>query len=139
MEDIFQTYLEATNDDLKGAAHTLKKMAPSPMNTKLEKETKSDAVKKKQQRSKKDVVKDPLPQQVLRNTFLLFVPFSIGGEGLRKMEPLSLICWISFITKYPLVVVVSSIPDLLYMPYIMHSCYMLVQTSIFVKKFTSRG
>lgn len=59
VEEIFQTYLAATNDDLKGTAHKLKEMAPSPMNTMLEKETKSDAVKKKQQRSKKVVENVP--------------------------------------------------------------------------------
>ena len=60
MEEIFQTYLTATNDDFNGAAGKLKEMTPSPMNTMLEKETKSDAIKKKQERRKK-VVEDVPP------------------------------------------------------------------------------
>ena len=53
MEEIFQTFLTATNDELKGAADKLKDMTPSPMNTMLEKESRSSAVKKKIERSKK--------------------------------------------------------------------------------------
>ena len=106
MEEIFQTYLTATNDDLNGAAGKLKEMTPSPMNTMLEKETKSDAIKKKQERSKK-VVEDVPPTT----------------RGIKEhMEPLSLISWVSFITKYPLVL--GSRP-----------CRYL--SSIFVEKLTS--
>ena len=53
MEDIFQTYLTSTKDELKGVADKLKDITPSPMNTMLEKESKSTAVQKKMERSKK--------------------------------------------------------------------------------------
>ena len=53
MEDIFQTFLTATKEELKGAADKLKDMAPPPMNTMLEKESRSSAMKKKIDRSKK--------------------------------------------------------------------------------------
>ena len=81
MEEIFQTYLTATNDDLNGAAGKLKEMTPSPMNTMLEKETKSDAIKKKQERSKKVVEDVPPTTPGIRNTSILFVPFFNGGGG----------------------------------------------------------
>lgn len=53
MEEIFQTFLTATKEELKGAADKLKDMTPPPMNTMLEKESRSSAVKKKIDRSKK--------------------------------------------------------------------------------------
>ena len=59
MEEIFQTFLAATSEELKGAKDKLKDMTPSPMNTMLEKESKSDAVKKKIDRSKKTVENVP--------------------------------------------------------------------------------
>lgn len=49
----FQTFLTSTKDELKGASDKLKDITPSPMNTMLEKESKSTAVQKKMQRSKK--------------------------------------------------------------------------------------
>lgn len=53
MEDIFQMFLTSTKDELKGASDKLKDITPSPMNTMLEKESKSTAVQKKMERSKK--------------------------------------------------------------------------------------
>ena len=53
MEDIFQTFLTATKEELKGAADKLKDMTPPPMNTMLEKESRSSAMEKKIDRSKK--------------------------------------------------------------------------------------
>lgn len=53
VEEIFQTFLTATKEELKGAADKLKDMTPPPMNTMLEKESRSSAVKKKIDRSKK--------------------------------------------------------------------------------------
>ena len=60
MEEIFQTFLSASIDDLKGAAAKLKELTPLPMNSMLERESKTDAVKKKTGRSKK-VVEDVPP------------------------------------------------------------------------------
>jgi len=51
VEEIFQTFLTATKEELKGAADKLKDMAPAPMNTMLEKESRSSAMKKKIDRS----------------------------------------------------------------------------------------
>lgn len=45
--------MTATKEELKGAADKLKDMTPSPMNTMLEKESRSSAVKKKIDRSNK--------------------------------------------------------------------------------------
>ena len=49
---IFQTHLTSTKDELKGAADKFKDITPSPMNTMLEKESKSTAVQEKMERSK---------------------------------------------------------------------------------------
>ncbi|XP_020624355.1 uncharacterized protein LOC110061837, partial [Orbicella faveolata] len=75
VEEIFQTFLSASNDDLKGAAAKLKQITPLPMNSMLERESKTDAIKKKTDRSKK-VVEDVPPttpvdqvqEQALGNT-----------------------------------------------------------------------
>ena len=53
MEEIFQTFMTATKEELKGAADKLKDMTPSPMKTMLEKESHSSAVKKKIDKSNK--------------------------------------------------------------------------------------
>ena len=53
VEEIFHTFMTATKEELKGAADKLKDMTPSPMNTMLEKESRSSAVKKKIDRSNK--------------------------------------------------------------------------------------
>lgn len=51
VEEIFQTFMTATKEELKGAAQKLKDMIPSPMNTM--RESRSSAVKKKIDRSTK--------------------------------------------------------------------------------------
>ena len=60
MEEIFQTFLSASSDDLKRAIATLKELSPLPMNSMLQRESKTDAVKKKTDRSKR-VVEDVPP------------------------------------------------------------------------------
>ena len=60
MEEIFQTFLSASSDDLKRAIATLKELTPLPMNSMLQRESKTDAVKKKTDRSKR-VVEDVPP------------------------------------------------------------------------------
>ena len=60
MEEIFETFMTATKEELKGAAGKLKDMTPSPMNTMLEKESRSSAVKKKIDRSNK-ITENVLP------------------------------------------------------------------------------
>ena len=76
VEEIFQTFLSASADDLKGAAAKLKELTPLPMNSMLERESKTDAVKKKTDRSKK-VVEDvpPLPHLVRKHIFNFFTSF----------------------------------------------------------------
>ena len=39
MEGIFETFMTATKDELKGAVDKLKDMTPAPMNMMLEKES----------------------------------------------------------------------------------------------------
>lgn len=75
VEEIFQTFLSASSDDLKRAIATLKELSPLPMNSMLQRESKTDAVKKKTDRSKR-VVEDVPPttpvdqvqEQAPRNT-----------------------------------------------------------------------
>lgn len=60
VEEIFQTFLSASSDDLKRAIAKLKELTPLPMNSMLQRESKTDAVKKKTDRSKR-VVEDVPP------------------------------------------------------------------------------
>ena len=57
MEDIFQTYLDASKDALKKAAKALKEKTPAAMNTMLNKQSRAEAVRKREER-KKIVVKN---------------------------------------------------------------------------------
>ena len=61
VEEIFQTFLGASSDALKGAVAKLKELTPLPMNSMLQRESKTDAVKKKTDRSKKVVVPPTTP------------------------------------------------------------------------------
>lgn len=77
MEEIFETFMTAINEELKGAADKLKDMTPSPMNTMLEKESHSSAVKKKIDESNK--ITENVPpyhtryQQPQSNRFLVLL------------------------------------------------------------------
>lgn len=46
VEEIFQTYLKTSKDDLDDAASRLRRMTPAPMNTMLEKQPRGEAIKK---------------------------------------------------------------------------------------------
>lgn len=60
VEEIFQTFLNATKDKLRKAAKQLKEKAPPAMNMMLNKQSKDEAVKKRDKR-KKMVVKNVPP------------------------------------------------------------------------------
>ena len=60
MEEIFQTFLNASKDELINAAAKLNEKTPAPMNTMLEKQSRDEAIKKKEERSQM-VVKDVPP------------------------------------------------------------------------------
>ena len=60
VEEIFQTFLNVTKDDLKKAAKQLKENTPSAMNMMHNKQSKAEAVKKRDER-KKIVLKDVPP------------------------------------------------------------------------------
>jgi predicted Zn-dependent peptidase len=60
VEEIFQTFLNVTKDDLKKAAKQLKENTPPAMNMMLNKQSKAEAVKKRDER-KKIVVKNVPP------------------------------------------------------------------------------
>lgn len=60
VEDIFQTFLHASKDNLKKAAKALKEKTPAAMNTMLEKQPRAEALKKREDR-KKMVVKNIPP------------------------------------------------------------------------------
>ena len=77
MEEIFQTFLSASGDDLKGAAAKLKELTPLPMNSMLERESKTDAVKKKTDRSKK-VVEDVPPTTPGKKAHVQFFSLLLG-------------------------------------------------------------
>lgn len=86
MEEIFQTFLSASNDDLKGAAAKLKQITPLPMNSMLERESKTDAIKKKTDRSKK-VVEDVPPATPGKKAHIQFLHLSVGERvGIPREE-----------------------------------------------------
>ena len=60
VEDIFQTYLCASKDALKKAAKALKEKTPAAMNTMLNKQSREEAVGKREER-KKMIVKNIPP------------------------------------------------------------------------------
>ena len=60
VEEIFQVFLHASKKDLKQAADTLKEMNPGAINTMLLKQSKSVAIKKREDRAKM-VVKNVPP------------------------------------------------------------------------------
>lgn len=60
MEEIFQTFLNASKEEMVNAAAMLSEKTPAPMNTMLEKQSRDEAIKKKEERSQM-VVKDVPP------------------------------------------------------------------------------
>ena len=52
MQDIYEAFLTATKEQLRGAEQKLKGMCLPPMNTVLDKQTKEDAIKKRSERSR---------------------------------------------------------------------------------------
>lgn len=60
VEEIFQTYLNSSKDELTDAASKLKNMTPAPMNTMVEKQAKDEAIEKRVKRAKM-VVEDVPP------------------------------------------------------------------------------
>ena len=52
VEDIYQTYLQSTKEDLSAAAMKLKEMAPAPMNSMLDKQPREEAIAKRAKRMK---------------------------------------------------------------------------------------
>lgn len=60
MEEIFQTFMAASKEELVNAAAKLSEKTPESMNTMLEKQSRDEALRKKEERSKM-VVKDVPP------------------------------------------------------------------------------
>ena len=60
VEEIFQTFLNASKEEMVNATAKLSEKTPSPMNTMLEKQSRDEAIKKKEERSQM-VVKDVPP------------------------------------------------------------------------------
>jgi len=60
VEEIFQTFLGSSKNDLEEAARKLKVMTPAPMNTMVEKQAGEEAIEKRAKR-KKMVVEDVPP------------------------------------------------------------------------------
>ena len=59
VEDMFQTYMNASTDELKDANTELYEKTPAAMNTMLEKQPRAEALLKRQQRSKMVVTDVP--------------------------------------------------------------------------------
>ena len=59
MEEIFQTYLKATKDDLNSAATKLKEKTPVPMNSMLQKQPREEAIEKREKKRSMVVVDVP--------------------------------------------------------------------------------
>ena len=55
VEEIFQTYLNASKSDLTEAAAKLREMTPAPMNTMVEKQPREEAVQKRIKRRSVEV------------------------------------------------------------------------------------
>jgi len=55
VEEIYQTYLESTKEELSAAAMKLKEMAPAPMNSMLGKQPREEAIEKRAKRMKMTV------------------------------------------------------------------------------------
>ena len=70
MEEIFQTFLNASKEEMVNAAAMLSEKTPAPMNTMLEKQSRDEAIKKKEERSQM-VVKDVPP--TTPGTFLQYL------------------------------------------------------------------
>lgn len=60
VEEIFQTFIKASKEEIIDAAAKLREMTPAAMNTMLEKQSREEAIKKKEERSQM-VVKDVPP------------------------------------------------------------------------------
>ena len=52
VEEIFQTYLNSSKDELNDGASKLRDMAPAPMNAMLEKQPRQEAIEKRAKRAK---------------------------------------------------------------------------------------
>lgn len=55
VEEIYQTYLQSTKEELSAAAMKLKEMAPAPMNSMLDKQPREEAIEKRVKRMKMTV------------------------------------------------------------------------------------
>ena len=60
VEEIFQTFIKASKEEIINAAAKLREKTPAAMNTMLEKQSREEAIKKKEERSQM-VVKDVPP------------------------------------------------------------------------------
>lgn len=74
MEEIFQTYLKASKDDLDDAASKLKRMVPAPMNSMLDKQPRGEAIKKMEKR--RSMVVADIPPTIPGICYILLFPLS---------------------------------------------------------------
>ena len=59
VEDIYNTFLAATSEELKNAAQKLKELTPLPMNSMLQKQPRAEAIAKRLERSKMEIIDVP--------------------------------------------------------------------------------
>jgi len=74
VEEIFQTYLKTSKDDLDDAASRLRRMTPAPMNTMLEKQPRGEAIEKREKR--KSLVVADVPPTTPGTCCMLIFPFN---------------------------------------------------------------
>lgn len=74
VEEIFQTYLKTSKDDLDDAASRLRRMTPAPMNTMLEKQPRGEAIKKRDKRM--SLVVADVPPTTPGTCCMLIFPFN---------------------------------------------------------------
>ncbi len=85
VEEIFQTFLNATKDDLKKAAKQLKENTPPAMNMMFKKQLKAEAVKKRDERKK-----------IVKNV----PPTTPGIKALKHIGIIKLFCTVSLQSAY---------------------------------------
>ena len=61
IEEIYQTYLQSSKEELKAATIKLQELTPAPMNSMLEKQPREEALEKRAKRMKMTVEDVPPP------------------------------------------------------------------------------
>lgn len=74
VEEIFETYLKASKDDLDDAASKLKRIVPAPMNSMLDKQPRGEVIEKMEKR--RSMVVADIPPTIPGICYILLFPLS---------------------------------------------------------------